>query len=291
MSYAFLSIKEISKIRKFLNDNWKKNHILVINKKLLRWQHEYKKQLNFFCLKKNNKIISALGIINQQQDNSFSKQGMGIVCSKNKIGVLSLLINFMKRKYKILIAIGLTKEIKPIYKHLNFITGKLNIYYIANIEIKNNFISKNLKKTKIRFYNLNNIKVLDNSNLKKKFKSYEYKYISWRFVNHPIYNYNFLTSDDFKLKIIYREVKIKSFKIMRIVDFYGSFKNQKNFTKKLLKFCIDKKYNHIEMMHYGDEDKFIKKTLFQKKNDYQKIPINVEPFDNLKKKNIYFAYK
>ena len=74
-------------------------------------------------------------------------------------------------------------------------------------------------------------------------------------------------------------------------DFFGSFNKQKNFVKTLLKFCVNHNYNHIELMHYGHEDKFINKTLFRKKNINQKLPYYVEPFDNLKKQHLYFAYK
>ena len=45
------------------------------------------------------------------------------------------------------------------------------------------------------------------------------------------------------------------------------------------------------MLHFGHEDKFIKKTIFKKKYEKEKLPYYVEPFDNLKKQSIYFAYK
>ena len=291
MPYTFLKLNEKHKIKKFLNDHWKKNHILVLRKNLLNWQHIYKKRLAFYCLKKNNEIISCLGIINQSQNNAFTKQGLGIICSKNKFGIIDLLNNFMKKKYYTLIAIGLTKEIIPIYKYFKFKTGELNMYYISNPKIKNNLISKNLEKIQFDINKFDKIKSLNISSLSNNIKKKEYKYVLWRFVNHPIYKYKFLISDDKKLKIIYRIIIIKKYKIMRIVDFFGSFNKQKNFVKTLLKFCVNHNYNHIELMHYGHEDKFINKTLFRKKNINQKLPYYVEPFDNLKKQHLYFAYK
>lgn len=291
MTYSFLKLNEKYKVKKFLNQNWKKNHILVLNKNLFNWQHIFKKKILFYCLRKNNQIISLLGIINQTQNNSFTKQGMGIICSKNKFGIIDILKNFLKRRYNILVAIGLTKEVMPIYNHFKFKTGELNMYYISNPNMKNNTISKNLIKINPNKIKLNSAQSLDISCILNFTKKKDYKYILWRFINHPVYKYKFLMSDDKKLKIIYRDIVIKKHKIIRIVDFFGSFEHQEQFIKSLLKFCIVYKYNHIEMLHFGYEDKFIKKTIFKKKYEKEKLPYYVEPFDNLKKQSIYFAYK
>lgn len=291
MFYKFLKLNEKKKIKKFLKCYWKEKHILVKNENLLTWQHVYRKKLNFFCLKKKNKIISSLGIINQSRDPIYKKQGLGIICSRNKFGIIDLMINFLKKNYNILVAIGLTKEIIPIYRKLKFLTGELNAYYICNPNIENNLISKNLIKRKYISKKNNNLKSINIKDLKKFVRTRNFNYLKWRFIEHPIYKYKFLISKNKKIFIIFRDVKIKKYKFMRIVDFFGSFKKQEKFVDDLLGFCVSENYNHIELMHYGYEDRFIKKTIFNKKTKRQKIPFYVEPFDNLKKQNLYFAYK
>ena len=48
--------------------------------------------------------------------------------------------------FSIIKAIGLTKEIIPLYKINNFTVGSLKIYYIRNLKIKDSKIFKNLSK-------------------------------------------------------------------------------------------------------------------------------------------------
>ena len=49
----FLDIKHTPKIQKYINLNWKKDHILAKNNKLFFWQHGFKKnKIDFIDLKK-----------------------------------------------------------------------------------------------------------------------------------------------------------------------------------------------------------------------------------------------
>ena len=54
----FSDVRNTSKIQRYINLNWKKNHILVKNNKLIFWQHRFKKnKIDFLCelkKKKNN---------------------------------------------------------------------------------------------------------------------------------------------------------------------------------------------------------------------------------------------
>jgi hypothetical protein len=292
MSYSFLKLNKKKKLKNFLKINWKKNHILSKDDKLLNWQHSYNNKLYFYCLIKKNKIQSALGIINQSRDQKLSEIGLGIITSINQMGVFDLFKEFSKKKFNIIKAIGLTKKIIPLYKFFGYKTGKLNIYYSKNPLINKSKISKNLKnfnfsKKKDKEINLENINKIIRLKKNKNIK----KYLNWRFARHPYYKYQCVKSFDKKLTLIFREIEIHKNKFIRIVDFIGSFKNQKKFIYHLINFFIKKNFHHIEFMHYGHEDKFIKKTDFYKKNDKQKIAIYTEPFDNFKKKNLFFAYK
>jgi hypothetical protein len=292
MSYSFLKLNNKKKLKNFLKYNWKKNHILSNDDKLLNWQHSYNNNLYFYCLIKKRRIQSALGIINQSRDQNLREIGLGIITSINQMGVFDLLKEFSKKKFKIIKAIGLTKKIIPVYKFFGYKTGKLNIYYSKNPLINKSKISKNLKnfnfsKKISEGINLENINKIIRLKRNKKIK----KYLDWRFARHPYYKYECVKSFDKKLTLIFRVIKICNNKFIRIVDFIGSFKNQKKFISHLINFFINKKFHHIEFMHYGHEDKFIKKTDFYKKNDKQKIAIYTEPFDNFKKKNLFFAYK
>jgi hypothetical protein len=288
---SFLKKNEINKIQYFLKKNWNKKHLFCTDRKILKWQHFFEDKFLFLCEKKNGKIKSLVGVINQSRDKSFKVTSIGILCSNYRMGVVNIFKKLDLKNFSTIKAIGLTKEIIPLYKINNYTVGSLKIYYIKNLNIKYSKIFKNLSshrrnKKKIELLP-NNINEIVDKNLAKKDK----KYLKWRFISHPYYEYEFIESPDKKLILIYREIKINGFKFVRIVDFLGTFKNQENFISSLSNFCEINNYHFIEFMHHGYQDRFIKKTIFKLLKNNQKIPINVEPFDNFKKKNLYFAYK
>jgi len=288
---SFLKKDDINKLQYFLKKNWNEKHLFCKDRTILNWQHFFEDKLLFLCEKKNGKIKSLIGVINQSRDKSFKIISIGILCSDYRMGVVNILKKLDLKGFSIIKAIGLTKEIIPLYKINNFTVGSLKIYYIRNLKIKDSKIFKNLSPHKINKNKIelspNHINKILNKNLAKK----DIKYLKWRFISHPYYEYKFIESPDRKLILIYREIKIKGFKFIRIVDFLGTFKGQKNFISSLSNFCEKNNYHFIEFMHYGYQDRFIKKTIFKLKKNNQKIPINVEPFDNFKKENLYFAYK
>ena len=64
---------KIEHIQKFINKNFKKNHILSKNRKVFDWLYynNYEKKYNFIFEQKNTDIISFLGIV---KNSMFSKK-------------------------------------------------------------------------------------------------------------------------------------------------------------------------------------------------------------------------
>ena len=286
----FLKLKDINLFKKFINDNWKKNHVFLRSNLLIKWQHNsFNKRLDFYAAKEGNKIISLLGIINQSRDIKYKEISLAIwVSTKRSIGS-KLFLNLEKKfKFKIVKGTTVDEKIIPMYKLFGFIVKKFNIYYLTNLPIKKQKLSKNLIPSKL--FNLkpliniefNDLKNINNINL---------KYFKWRFFKHPFYRYSFITDDFKKFVIIYRIIKIKNYKIMRIVDFIGTFKNKNQFIKKLNFYLHLNDIEYLEFFHFGFEDKFITKIGLKKLNKNQKISIYTEPFMGLFNKNFYCCYK
>ena len=57
MKVRLANLNEIVNIKKFIDNNWKKKHILSINSKLLKWQHTDidKKKLSIVILENTEK--------------------------------------------------------------------------------------------------------------------------------------------------------------------------------------------------------------------------------------------
>ena len=72
----------------YINEFWQKNHILVKNQDLFKWQHLNKSFYNFYVFKKENKICGILGFIpTNQYDISLikNKDYFGAIWSVNKL--------------------------------------------------------------------------------------------------------------------------------------------------------------------------------------------------------------
>ena len=291
----FPNISNIIEIQKYINQYWKKNHILSNNKKLLCWQHSFKKKkIDFLISKKQKKIISILGVINQSRDKSYSEVSLAIWHSKNKLFGLNLILKLFKVKsIKIIKATTMSPGVVDLYKLLGFTVQNFNQYYLTNIPKKKQIISKNLIETKI-----NNKITTKNFFFKKINHIFKYKknlsnknYIKWRFCNHPIHEYYFISDNIFNLILICRISTIKKIKFLSVVDFYGSFKKKIFFIKKINLFLKEHNFHHIEFLHYGSEDKNIIDAGFKKANKEAILPLYTQPYIGVKKRNMICAYK
>ena len=110
------------------------------------------------------------------------------------------------------------------------------------------------------------------------------KYTKWRFLDHPIYKFFFIISKDKKLILIFRVVNVENRQFIKVVDFIGSFMNQKKFIDSLATFLEQNNFDYLEFLHFGFEDKYIVKSGFKKLNILKKqiMPIFHEPYLGLK---------
>ena len=285
---------DVKEIKKYIHKFWKKNHILVKNKKLFDWLHiSTKGKVDFIINKKNKKIISILGVINNSRDKNYSEISVAIWHSIKKIFGLNLFLKIiLDKKIKVIKATTISPSMIPFYKSMGFIVKNFNQYYITNLKSEDQKITFGLKRTKmIKILDKNNLIFNDINELLKIKKKLNRKYIKWRYCSHPTYKYYYLSNKSYNLILICRIVEIKNSKFISVVDYIGSFKTEKNLSKKIASFLIRRRFHHIEFLHYGSEDNFILSSGFKKANFKQILPIYSEPFTGLKKIHVTCGYK
>ncbi len=286
---------DLTNIQKYIHKNWRKNHILSKNMKLFKWQHQfYKNKIDFLVKKKNKKIVSLLGVINQSRDKKYSEISLAIWHSLNKMSGLSLILDIFDNKtIKLIKATTISKNVHELYKSLGFNVQNFNQYYLTNLDKKNQKITKNLIKEKFTYTKRNNDIIYKKINelffYKKNLPNK--KYIEWRFCKNPVYEYYFLADKSLKLILICRVVAIKKLKFLSVVDFIGSFRGKKKFINKISQFLKNKKYHHLEFLHFGTEDLNILSSGLKQTNKKQILPLLTEPYIGLKKKEILCGYK
>ena len=188
-------------------------------------------------------------------------------------------------------ATTISEEVIPLYKLMGFKVNSFNQYYITHLPSQNQKVSKGLLKENLDL-NINNCNLIFDKIIKiLKKKKMDKNFLSWRYINHPIYKYYFLTEPNYKLVLICRIIRIKSIKFLRVVDFIGSFKGILNLSKKINVFLKKNNFHHIDFLHFGSEDKNILLSGFKKINNSQILPLYTEPYTGLKKINMNLGYK
>ncbi len=309
MNVRLANLNEIVNIKKFIDNNWKKKHILSINSKLLKWQHRNinKQKLSIVILENTEKkVVGILGFIsiNDYSKNNLKKDHvwLGIWCldkNINKVYGLKLIYYFLNNsKYKYIGGIGLTKNIIQLYKKLNFKVGEMKHFYILNNTVKKTIISKNLIKN--NFLIERNFKIKENKSISKSIFNHKvisfknYNYFKYRYEKHPIYRYRFLNiqkNNKNVLLIIVRKIKVENYSIIRIIDTFGDWSSVSNIGSLLHKFLIKEKSEYIDFLYKGFNEKYILLNGFKIKKNKKIIPNHFEPYEGIKNQPLYYCYK
>ena len=302
--------KDVREIMKFIYSEWKKNHILAINKKFFLYEYGNKNLINFVVSKINNKINGIQGFLKSSSDKNASLWAtMWCSSKKNVPPMLGIsMLNYMRSLgYKSVMSNGINKSSEKIYKQLGFKVGSLNQYFIPNNNLDNYQIAKIPKKilkkkivikkdNKLTFkkIHLNDVyKKFDFSKYYLRLPFKDYNYFKKRFLKHPIYSYDVYGVFNKEKLISILVTRINNHKkstCLRIVDFYGEEHALNTFTYNLILIMKFSKHEYIDLLAKGLDEKILSKAGFiklNKKNNNIIIPNYFEPFV---KRNINIKY-
>ena len=307
------------RIINFIYKYWNSEHIFVKNNMLFDYEYLIEDKINFIIAEDSNtEIMGILGFIQYSKllETSDIFTAMWMVSNKSKDLTLgSKLYLFLKSlSPRSISCVGINPKTIKLYKYLGYRTGKLKHFYILNEEINsyriskiNNYPSEDIKNFKssnkqlIESKNGNLLKSSDFINLKKfNFILKSTKFLIKRYVNHPIYNYKFLTivdRDKLEALLIAREVECFGHKILRIIDYFGPSKAFRNIGFELKKIILDNNYEYIDFYEFGLDDEDLYHAGFIENDFTNIIPNYFEPyilknidinfFTNIEKENIY----
>jgi len=303
MKLSFATLQDTEKLMKFLDEHWKKDHILSQDKNLFLYEFQEGERLNFGIAKDADGEI--LGLFGFMKYNSLSLPDLAgslwKVKDDCKVPLLGLklrefVVNNIKHRF--FAAPGAGIQTKPIYQIIKMDWNQMEQYYFPNPTIKDFQILKlpdSLKKTHLQEKNVNEQikinKVKEIDELQQfDFKKYQnivpfkdLSYIQKRFVNHPIYSYDIYTvKKEKRIENIFicRSVDTVDSKAYRIVDFYGFENNMDSIVRFLSTFIIENKYEYFDFLCHGfNKDKMLSAGLY--KVDFESevvVPNFFEPF-------------
>ena len=289
-------------IKKFIEKEWKKNHILAVNKNFFFYEYKNQNLLNFIISKNNNNEVNGIqGFLKSSDDENASVWTTMWSTSKfNGSPILGVfLLNYLReQRYKSVMSIGINENTEEIYRFLGFTVNVLNQYFIPNNTLNKHKIAilpESILRNKLEIKKNEKLifkKIALNDVYKKfDFNKYSFRlpfknfgYFKKRFFDHPIYSYDvygiFKESRLLSILVV-RIIKYKESTCMRIIDFYGEEFTLSDFTYNLLEIMHAAGHEYIDLFTKGLDEKIILKAGFLRVDDKRNdviIPNYFEPF-------------
>jgi len=259
-------------IMRFMNDIWKKGHILSYHKELFFYEFQEGKSLNFIVAKRNKYIVGLFGFIKY---NSLNIPDIAGSLWKVDPSVKEPLLGMKMREYflrniphRFFAAPGAGLQTKPIYRAIKMDWNRMNHFYIANDSISEFRVIQNPNFKRIEttiksgtIYKASSIEdlksfIFDEDILPLK----DFMYIEKRYFQHPIYIYDtwYLKVDGvIKNIFVARLLEVNNRKVYRIVDFFGSLEYLKNIALFLDGFMKGLNIEYTDFINYGLDKKIL----------------------------------
>ena len=311
---------ELLELQHFINEHWKKDHILAVNKQMMDWQY-YNQEYgtyNFVIARHHadDKIHGILGFIPVRHfDKLSSDTGLFLAMWKIRedigygglgLSLLRYLNNLMDPLY--ISTIGINEKTLSLYKNMGYKVGYLNHYYIVNTHKKDfriignfdgHFHNETLRDKSKRLIRYDKAELLslcnDNgrsiraSNVVPK-KSFYFFY--QRFFCHPIYTYSIygLFQYDLLLGLIaLRVIAHNTSRVLQIIDYFGNAAGLDGLIDGFQDLLQEYNAEYIDFYNIGLPSDMLAKSGFimREHSGNVIIPNYFEPFEN---NNVEIAY-
>ena len=292
--------EDIPAIMKFIDEHWKKNHILARDRDFFEWQYVDADTVNMYIAIDDEleKIYGIEGIIRYNQTDSPDISG-GVwktIKSPNPLLGIELtdyLWNDMNVRYGC--SAGINEKAMKIYELQGMIPTQMDHYYRLN-DLGEYKIAKVAKKhipaIEDNGYVLEAIisveqmrEIISEDVLRAHILSKDYHYIQRRYFEHPIYKYELWkicnANGESDSVIITREQKVGSDKCLKIIDYYGNIERMSQLGVPLSRLMEERNYEFVSVYSYGVPVEFYERAGFLScgETDENTIPNYFYPFE------------
>lgn len=289
---------DIPSIMQFIDENWKKGHILSVDREFFEWQYGTKQGLlNAIVAYDKEGIL--YGIKLYIPFNSYEVcDVMGSLWKTIRSEDVFLGMHLSEEFDRVNIhnfcgGCGLSKKAIKFSKLIGEFTGTMKHYYRLNdleeykIAIVNNkYIPEIRSSIDIELLPLPTIEMfkkwLGVDILVTHTPVKDYGYIQHRYYEHPIYTYSvwgIRHGDLCRSVIITREVEYKNARVLKIVDFIGYDEDIIGISIALDKLMKSKNYEYVDFYLYGIKDDIMKQSgMILREDNTNVIPNYFEPF-------------
>ena len=270
---SFASLNDLDDLMEFMDKYWKKDHILSYDKELFLYEFLDGNKLNITIAKDEyGKIVGLFGFIKY---NSLDNPDIGgslwkVIddCKEPLLGLKLRDFTIKNVKHRFFAAPGAGLQTKAIYKVIGMNWNRMEQFFFLNPEIENyrlvelnnqqiklNYPSNEAVKCEIELIkDVNLLKGFDFDELTNIVPFKDFNYISKRFFNHPIYNYDvYIVRNLNTIKNIFvcRTSSYQNSKAYRIVDFYGKETYLSDICSYLFQIIKKNQYEYCDFINSG----------------------------------------
>lgn len=270
----FANMEDIPAIMNFIDEQWKKNHILAKDKELFEWQYVNNNKLNMVIGEDANGCLQGiLGYIPYTEgvNKDFSLALWKAKSGTSFLGVQLLMFLLKEEPHRHMFCNGINvKTSEGIYHRLGIKTGKLkqwyrllakNEYKIAKIEkkvIPNVNITSEMKLFEIKNYDELKNRATERFFDKERVPYKSESYICKRYFEHPVYDYKVYGIENQAGKIdaaiVFRIQECNCAKALRVIDFIGEYSQIYSITNQIDDIAKECGAEYIDMYELGLDD-------------------------------------
>ena len=290
-------------IQRFLDESWKRGHILSRSKALLDWQYRCAATGTYNIIgafnRQTNSLDALLGFIPlwHFDDRLRDERDVWLSLWKNDTGkssnpLLGLkLFRFMQARLRpaTIGGLGISDTAFAIYQRLKFETGVLKHYYYLNPHVSDYRIARVGRDVPrpsgdavggVAIREVADPAALGTLECRyRPTKSIEY--FRGRFCNHPMYTYRFFgvcVSGAPQAVLVVRGIDVNQGRCLRIVDVYGELVPVL-LRGEMERILREEGAEYIDCLNYGVDGRVFRAMGFSDERDRVVIPNRFEPFE------------
>lgn len=263
--------EDVLAIKRFIDDRWKKDHILAREKGFFEWQYTSDKLDYVLGIDINGNVQGMLGFISYDDGNDrdiatsmwMANRGTGF------LGIKLLMYVMDKEPHRTIFSLGINvKTTRDIYERLNFSTGRMNQWYrLRKLESYTvaKIVDARIPKY-IHFEEVRIVRYLTVMDLLADFdfekyvssQSVPYKsltYLKRRYFEHPIYEYLIYgvkrDGRTTNAVVVFRVQECNAAKVLRFVDCIGNIEVLGGITYILDELLVEFDAEYIDLYEKG----------------------------------------
>lgn len=283
-------------IMKFIDEHWKKGHILAVNEEMFRYEFEAGEYLNIvIAVDENGELEGMEGFIPYAHTARDSMLVIWkVLKTENPMLGLEILQYIRENTDSRLVASpGINRRTRGLYEYLGIQTGRMTQWYrlnklpdyeiavIKDASIPEVRTGKPLKKFST-FEELEHVFRFEKYRASGKKPYKEAWYIEKRYFNHPVYSYDVygvMTGEECATLLVFRMQKLHKARAYRFVDVIGDFDGVYDATSAIDAILSENGAEYTDFYEVGMDENAMERAGWKKvENSGNIIPNYFAPF-------------